>query len=167
MFENAWRLERDLFANANMNGNDWGAVHDSYARLLPLLGSREDLNFLIGEILGELGSSHARGSGGDVGDQPKPTPHAFLGADFRLDEATGHYQFAHIYPGDNTRDMYRSPLTWPGVNVQQGEFLLAINGRELKTPESPDSLLDGTAGKVLLTVADSSQALRRTVVVTQ
>ncbi|MGH8261157.1 MAG: S41 family peptidase, partial [Steroidobacteraceae bacterium] len=79
MFENAWRLERDLFVNARMNGVDWQAVHDAYAKLLPLLGSREDLNYLIGQIQAELGNSHTYVGGGDDGDLVPRQPTALLG----------------------------------------------------------------------------------------
>ncbi len=68
MFENAWRLERDLFYSPLMNGEDWKAVHDSYRKLLPLAGSREDLNYLIGQMLGEISNSHTYVGGGDDGD---------------------------------------------------------------------------------------------------
>lgn len=165
MFENAWRLERDLFVNANMNGDDWGAVHDSYGRLLPLLGTREDLNYLIGEMIGEMGSSHTRAGDGDVGSQPKTAPGSFLGADFKADLTSGRYQIARIYPGDNTRVLYRSPLTWPGVTVQEGNYLLAINGHDLKVPATPDSLLEGTAGRVTLTIASTPSGQHHTTIV--
>jgi tricorn protease len=165
MFENSWRLERDLYVNANMNGDDWGAVHDSYARMLPLLGSREDLNYLIGEVVGEIASSHARSGGGDMGNEPPAARCSYLGADYKLDPSSRRYQFGRIYPGDNTRELYRSPLTWPGVNVREGDYLLAINGRELKAPDTPDSLLEGASGRVLLTIASSPSGERHTTMV--
>jgi tricorn protease len=162
MFENAWRLERDLFVNANMNGDNWGAVHDSYAELLPLLGSRDDLNFLIGQLIGELGSSHTYvGEGGDVSGGAPGAPAAFLGADFAADTQTGRYRVANIYAGDNTRDAYRSPLTWPGVDVHPGDYLLAINGVELLAPATPDSLLSRVTGPVELTFASMPTGQRR------
>ena len=165
MFENAWRLERDLFVNANMNGDDWGAVHDSYAQLLPLLGTREDLNYLIGEMIGEIGSSHTRTGDGDMGAEPTATPASYLGADFKLDSTSGRYQITRIYPGDNTRELYRSPLTWPGVTVQEGDYLLAINGHNLKLPETPDSLLEETTGQVSLTVSTTPSGQPHTTIV--
>ena len=165
MFENSWRLERDLYVNANMNGDDWGKVHDSYARLLPLLGSREDLNYLIGEVVGEMASSHTRDGGGDMGNEPPATRYSYLGADYRLEPVSRRYQFSRIYPGDNTRQLYRSPLTWPGVTVREGDYLLAINGQELRAPDTPDSLLEAASGRVLLTVASSPSGERHTTVI--
>src|SRR5579871_234817 len=165
MFENAWRLERDLFVNSKMNGVNWQAVHDSYKRLLPLVGSREDLNYLIGEIQGELGNSHTYVGGGDEDDPTKAVPTPLLGVDF-APTASGFYSFAKIYPGDNTRDKYRSPLTEPGVDVHQGDLLLAVNGRELKAPTDPYSLFVGLDDQpVTLTVGDGGGGHRREVTV--
>ncbi len=166
MFENAWRLERDLFVNPRMNGVNWQAVHDAYAKLLPLVGSREDLDYLIGEIQGELGNSHTYVGGGDFGDRAKAVPTALLGVDFSLDPASGRYRLARIYPGDNTRPAYRSPLTAPGVDVREGDYLLAVNGRELQSPINPYSLFVGLDDQpVTLTVADSASGKRRDVTV--
>ncbi len=157
MFENAWRLERDFFFSPVMNGQNWQSVHDSYARLLPLLGSREDLNWLIGQVNGEIGNSHTYVGGGDDGDTtPKAHP-ALLGVDWALDAASGRYRIATIYPGDNTRDDYRSPLAEPGLAVKPGDFVLAIDGEALHAPTDPDSLLQLSDPEqtVELTVADS------------
>ncbi len=166
MFENAWRLERDLFVIPQMNGVDWQAVHDAYGKLLPLAGSREDLNYLIGEVQGELGNSHTYVGGGDDGDLTPRTPTVLLGVDFALDPASRRYRFAKIYPGDNTRPQYRSPLTEPGVDVRAGDYLLAVNGRELMAPADPFSLFVGLDDQpVTLTVAASPTGKRREVTI--
>jgi len=166
MFNSAWRLERDLFFSPKMNGVDWQAVRASYAKLLPLVGSRSDLNYLIGEIIGELGNSHTYVGGGEDMPEEKHVPTAFLGADFALDAASGRYKFATVFAGDNTRDKYRSPLTASGVDVRAGEFLLAIDGQELKAPTDPFSLLVGKQDSTLrLTVADAPNGKRRDVTV--
>jgi tricorn protease len=167
MFENAWRLQRDLFFSPVMNGQDWKAVHDTYVKLVPQLGSREDLNYLIGQVLGEIGNSHTYVGGGDDGDTT-PAVHApLLGVDWSLDQASGLYRIATIYPGDNTRDDYRSPLAQPGLDVKAGDYVLAINGAELKAPIDPDSLLQLADAQttVDLTVADTPTGPRRHVVV--
>jgi len=165
MFESAWRLERDLFVNSKMNGVDWNAVRAAYEKLLPLAGSREDLNYLIGEVQGELGNSHTYVGGGDQDNPTEPVPTALLGADYGLDAASGRYFFATIFPGDNTRGEYRSPLTQPGLNIKQGDFLLAVDGQELKAPADPFSLFVGKQGTVKLSVADAPSGKRREVVV--
>ena len=167
MFENAWRLERDLFFSPAMNGQDWQGVHDRYRKLLPLMGSREDLNWLIGQVIGEIGNSHTYVGGGDDGDTTPAVHAGLLGADFALDAASGRYRFATIYPGDNTRDDYRSPLAQPGLDVHAGDYLLAIDGAELKAPADPDSLLQlaDADTTVDLTIATSPGGARRHVVV--
>ncbi len=166
MFNNAWRLQRDLFFNPKMNGVDWQAVHDHYAKLLPLVGSREDLNYLIGEMQGELGNSHTYVGGGDDADPTKAVPTALLGVDFALDAKSGRYVFKTIYPGDNTRPDYRSPLTEPGVDVHEGDYLLAVDGHDLKAPTNPYSLFVGLGDEpVTLTVADAAGGKRRDVTV--
>jgi tricorn protease len=167
MFENAWRLERDLFFSPVMNGQDWKAVHDSYAKLLPQLGSREDLNYVIGQILGEIGNSHTYVGGGDDADTTPKAHSALLGVDWAQDSASGRYRLAAIYPGDNTRDDYRSPLAQPGLAVKAGDFVLAINGVDLRAPATPDSLLQLADANttVDLTVADTATGPTRHVVV--
>jgi tricorn protease len=167
MFENAWRLERDLFYSPVMNGVDWIAVHDSYRKLLPLAGSREDLNYLIGQMLGEIGNSHTYVGGGDDGDTTPPAHSALLGVDWALDAASGRYRFAIIYTGDNTRADYRSPLAQPGLDVKAGHYLLAVNGAELRAPADPDSLLQlaDADTTVDLTIADSPIGTPRHIVV--
>ncbi len=141
VFNSAWRLERDFFFQKEMNGVDWDAVRAAYAPLLPLAGSRGDVNYLIGEMLGEMSNSHTYVGGGDAPPDEQRVPTAYLGADFALDGASGRYRLATIYPGDNTRDRYRSPLTAPGLDVHAGQYLLAIDGVELKQPADPYSLL--------------------------
>ena len=166
MFDNAWRLERDLFVNPQMNGVNWEKVHTAYAKLVPLLGSREDLNYLIGEMQGELANSHTYVGGGDDADPSPAVPTGLLGVDFALDAASGRYRLERIYPGDNTRPQYRSPLTEAGVDVHAGDYLLAVDGRELKAPADPDSLFVGLADEpITLTVAASADGMRHQVTV--
>ncbi len=166
MFNSAWRLERDFFFQKEMNGVDWNAVRAAFAPLLPLAGSRGDVNFLIGEMLGEISNSHTYVGGGDGPPDEQRVPTAYLGADFALDSASGRYRLATIYSGDNTRDRYRAPLTAPGLDIHAGQYLLAVDGVELKEPVDPYSLLVGKQdGTVKLTIADTANGPRRDVVV--
>jgi tricorn protease len=166
MFASAWRLERDFFYNTKMNGVDWPAVRAQYEKLLPLVGSRTDLNYLIGEMIGELSNSHTYVGGGDEMPAEVRVPTALLGADFSLDDASGRYRLAKIFRGDNTRQRYRSPLTAPGLDVHEGDYLLAIDGVELKAPADPYSLLVGKLeGTLKLSVSDTAEGKRRDVVV--
>lgn len=165
MFFNSWRIERDGYVDADMHGIDWPAVRDHYARLLPLVGSRADLNWLIGQMIGELAGSHIRVGGGDDGSTGTVMRPVLLGADYAADQASGRYRFARIFRGDNTRSDYRGPLSWPGINAKEGEYLLAVNGRELRAPDSPDRLLSTTVGQVELTLATTPNGPRRKVMV--
>ncbi len=167
MFDNAWRLERDLFFSTAMNGVDWKGVHASYRKLLPLAGSREDLNYLIGQMLGEMANSHTYVGGGDDGETAPATHAGLLGIDWTLDAPSGRYRLARIYAGDNTRDDYRSPIAQPGLNVRAGDYVLAINGAELRAPTDPDALLQltDTDTTVDLAVAASPDGSRRHVAV--
>ncbi len=156
MYHQSWRLFNDFFYNTKMNGVNWQQTGEKYARLLPQLGSREDLNYLIGEMIGELDNSHTYVWGGDDDYQGKSNPTGLLGVDFGLDKASGHYYFKKIYRGDNSRKGYQSPLTGPGINARQGDYLLAVNGQPLKAPVNPYSLFVNTVGKqVTLTLADT------------
>ena len=162
MFANAWRIERDFFFSTKMNGVDWPAARAQYEKLLPQVGSRTDLNFLIGEMIGELSNSHTYVGGGDDLPADSRVPTAFLGADFALDSASGRYRLAKIYPGDNTREYYRPPLNVPGLEVHEGDYVLAIDDVELKAPVDPYSLLVGKQdGTIKLTVADAPAGKRR------
>ncbi|HEX7965671.1 MAG TPA: S41 family peptidase [Gammaproteobacteria bacterium] len=157
MYHMAWRLERDFFVNTKMNGVDWEEIHARYAKLLPLLGHREDLNYLVGEIQGELSNSHTYVGGGDLNDDRGLIATGVLGADYGLDAKSGRWFIQKIYAGDNTRGDFASPLTEPGLGVHEGDFVLAVDGRELKAPTDIYSLFVGTRGRtVTLSVADDA-----------
>lgn len=166
MFNRVWRLDRDFYLSPAMNGIDWPAVRTAYAKWLPLLGSRDDLNYLIGQVQGELATSHMVYWGGDFGPRAKRAATPRLGADYALDAASGKYRLTRIYAGDNSRPALRSPLTEPGADVREGDFLLAINGHPLIAPATPDSALEGVDGKLDLLVASSLSAPPRHVIVT-
>jgi len=157
MFHMAWRLERDFFVNPKMNGVDWDGIQARYAKLLPYVGHRQDLNYLIGEIQGELSNSHTYVGGGDTNDDRQLVATGLLGADYGLDAKSGRYFFEKIYQGDNTRHDFAAPLTEPGLDIHQGDYILAVDGRELKAPTDIYSLFVGSRGRtVTLTVADDA-----------
>ena len=164
MFANAWRLERDTYYNANMDGIDWNAVRTSLSKLLPLVASTSDFNYLVAQLQGEVGSSHTYYDG--PREQGDRSPVALLGADFSLDAATGRYRIARIYHGDNSRPAFRSPLEAPGAQIHEGDYVLAINGKALRAPENPYALLAGIAGKVTLSIAASPTAPARDISIT-
>ena len=152
MFENTWRLDRDVFFSKVMNGTDWQAVHDAYVKLLPYVGSQDDFLYLLGQMQGEMASSHTFIDPGIETDAIPPVHTGLLGADYTLDSASGRYRIAKIYVGDQTRPAMRGPLGKPGLDVREGDYLLAVNGRELKAPDDPDKLLVGLTSGVTLTI---------------
>lgn len=157
MFNEVWRQERDYFFEASMNGVDWAGEKKRYEALLPYVATRYDLVLMLGDMIGELSNSHTYVGGGDSPDL-SPVNVGMLGVDFVLDSASGRYKFAKIYPGQNWDPARRSPLTEPGVNVKQGDYLLAVNGRSLKSPMDPYALFVGAADQnVTLTVNSSPE----------
>jgi tricorn protease len=152
IYNEVWRQERDYFYEAAMNGVDWEKVRDKYAQLLPYVADRYSLTYILGEIIGELSNSHTYVNGGDFPDL-HPVNVGLLGADFEADQASGFYRFKKIYPGENWNPQARSPLTEPGINVKEGDYLVAVNGRSLRAPQNPDELFVNTANStVTLTV---------------
>lgn len=165
IFDEAWRMLRDNFFDPTMRGLDWPAMKRRYEAELPYVSSRNDLNTLIGELNGELGISHIGAYGGDVAEGSK-TKAGLLGADY--DVVDGFYRIRKIYRGDNSADETRSPLDTPGVDVREGDYILAVNGRPLRAPASIYAALDQTSGRqVTLLVNDkpSEAGARRNVVV--
>ena len=152
MFHEVWRQERDYFFEQSMNGVDWEKIREKYEALLPSVSSRYDLTYILGEMIGELSNSHTYVGGGDMPELPTVRV-GLLGADLELDAASGRYRIKKIYAGENWDPQLRSPLTEPGVSVKEGDYLLAINGRELHAPQNPYELLVNTANEnVMLTV---------------
>ena len=143
MFNEAWRLERDYFYNPKMNGVNWKKVHDQYAVLLPYVANRFDLNYIIGEMIGELGNSHTYVGGGEM---PKidHVSVGMLGADFQVDPKTGLYRIQKIYHGENWKKTVRSPLTEPGVNVKEGYYILKVNDKPLRGSDNIYEFLANT-----------------------
>jgi len=154
VFDEVWRRFRDYFYVPNMHGYDWDALRARYRPLVQHVSTREDLNYLMGEMIAELNVGHAYVSGGDL-QAPERSSVALLGARFEADAESGRYRFAHILPGHNEEPKYRSPLTEVGVDVSPGDYLLAIDGRELTTGQNPYALLtDRGSQPVELTVND-------------
>ena len=152
MFNETWRQERDYFFEKSMNGVDWEKVREKYAALLPYVADRYDLTYLLGEMLGELSNSHTYVGGGDVPNL-HPVNVGMLGVDFEVDPASQLYRFKKIYSGENWQSSLRSPLTEPGVDVKEGDYLLAVDGKPLRAPENPYEAFVNTVGKnVTLTV---------------
>jgi tricorn protease len=140
IFADVWRRYREYFYVANMHGYDWQKLKEKYQPLLGFVGSRADLNYVIAEMIAELTVQHAYIEGGDLGLPKRPFV-ALPGARFELDGGAGRYRIAKIFAGENEEERYRSPLTEVGVDVHVGDYVLAINGRELKAGTDPYELL--------------------------
>jgi tricorn protease len=156
MFDEAWRLERDFYYDPNMGGLDWKAVGARYRQLVPYAGHRSDMNYILGELIGELSTSHSYVGGGDFPDVPK-APAGLLGVDWKLDG--GRYKFARIYRARDWNSSVEAPLGVPGVNVEEGDVLLTVNGADVRAPENVYEAFVGTVGKrTRITVSSASDA---------
>jgi len=147
IYHETFRLERDFFYNPGFHGLDLAAAEKRYAAYLPGLASREDLNYIFAEAIGELTVGHLFVSGGD-GPEVKRIPVGLLGTDYKIEN--GRYRFAKVYDGENWNPQLHAPLTQPGVNVVEGECLLSVNGREVRGSDEVYAFFEETAGKSVL-----------------
>jgi tricorn protease len=152
IFNDAWRFERDYFYDPNLHGVDWNEIRTRYGALLDGCVTRYDVNFVLGELIAELNSSHTYRGGGDL---PKVEKRGvgLLGVDFSLEN--GAYRIKKIYDGAPWDAEVRSPLLEPGLKVKEGDYLVAVGGVKMDTTQDPWAAFDGLAGKdVMLTVND-------------
>ncbi len=147
IYHEIWRIERDFFYDPNTHGLNLKAAEEKYRPYAENVASREDLNYLFAEMLGELSVGHLFVGGGAY-PEVKRVPGGLLGADYTIEN--GRYRFARVYRGENWNPNLKAPLTQPGVNVVAGEYLLAVNGRDLLPPESVYALFEGTADKAVV-----------------
>jgi tricorn protease len=143
MYHEVWRIERDFFYDPNHHGLNLAAAEKKYAPYLKGAGGRADVNHLFEEMLGELTIGHMFIAGGDV-PQPKRVKGGLLGADYKVEN--GRYRFARIFNGENWNPELRAPLTQPGVDVKVGDYLLEVNGSEVRPPADVYSYFENTAG---------------------
>jgi len=143
-YNEVWRIERDFFYDPKLHGLNLPATKKQYEPYLENVGSRIDFSYLLAEMLGELtvGHMYIRTPADPPSEQGKV---GLLGADYTIEN--GRYRFSKIYQGENWNPQLRAPLTQPGVNVQEGDYLLAVNGRELRGTEEVFELFEGTADK--------------------
>ncbi len=165
MYHEVWRIERDFLYAPNHHGLDLKAAEKKYEPYLAALAHRADLNYLFTEMLGELTVGHMFIGGGDA-PQPRTVRGGLLGADYKIEN--GRYRIARVFNGENWNPQLRAPLTQPGVNVAAGEYLLSVNGRDLRATDDIYSFFEATAGKsvVIKVGADPSGAGSRDVTVT-
>ncbi len=154
IFDEAWRLQRDFYWAPDMAKMDWAGVKAKYEKLFPKIATRYELHDLIGEMIGELSTSHTYIWGGDL-RRPEPTPVGLLGAKILADKATGLYRIVKIYPQEPSAPDAYSPLTLSHADVREGDYILAVNRKPLDTSINfYSAFLNLADEEVLLTVND-------------
>ena len=143
MYHEVWRIERDFLYDPNHHGLDLAAAEKKYAPYLKGAGGRGDVNHLFIEMLGEVTIGHMFVGGGDA-PQPTRVKGGLLGADYKVEN--NRYRFARIFNGENWNPELRAPLTQPGVDVKVGDYLLEVNGREVRPPADLYAFFENTAG---------------------
>jgi tricorn protease len=165
-FVDAWRMHRDYFYDRNMHGVNWHVMRDKYGELIGRVRDREELSDLIAEMVGELSTLHTFVHGGDIRKGPDQVQVGSLGARLVRDSSAGGYRIVHIYRSDPDRPDRASPLARPGLNISDGDVLLAINGRDLSQVADAEETLRNQAGKqVLLRLKSKAGGEPRDVVV--
>ena len=155
IFDEAWRINRDYFYDPGMHGVDWKAMKEKYSAFLPDLACRSDLNRLIQWMCSELSVGHHRVGGGEQLNKPERIGGGLLGADFTTEN--NRYRLNKIYGGLNWNPDLRSPLTEPGLNIKEGDYILAINGRDLSAEQNIHSFLENTDGKIIAGIVTQHQ----------
>ncbi len=144
MFHEIWRIERDFLYDPHWHGMNLTALSNEYEPYLERIATRDDLNYLFAQMLSEINIGHMFVGGGDM-PELQPLQVGFLGADYKIEN--GRYRFAKVYSGENWNPHLTAPLTQPGVNVVAGDYLLAVNGVEVKTADDVYRYFQETAGK--------------------
>jgi tricorn protease len=146
MFREAWRFQRDYLYVDNFQGADWEAVWNRYAPWLDHVAHRAEFNYLLQNMAGELSIGHSYTGGGDFPDVETVNV-GLLGAD--LEVANGRYRLVRIYTGENWNPDLRAPLSAPGITVSEGDYVLAVNGREIPGTDNFYRFFEGTADQVV------------------
>ncbi|MGH7654293.1 MAG: S41 family peptidase [Gemmatimonadaceae bacterium] len=152
IFDEAWRNQRDYLYVPNMHGADWPKMKTMYGALLPYVMHRADLNYLIDMMGAEIAIGHSFVRGGDMPQVPANTG-GQLGADFTIDQ--GRYKITRILDAESWNPELRAPLAGPGIDAHVGDYLLAVNGEELRAPDNLYRMLDGTANQQIVLTLNS------------
>jgi tricorn protease len=152
-FTDAWRIFRDWFYDPDMHGVDWNAIREKYGQLVPHVSHRADLDYILGEVAGELNAGHAYvGSPADLNG--KRVENGLLGAEIVAD--SGYFRIANIFPGENWHESFRSPLTEPGVKVREGDYILAVDGTSTKGVDNFYRLLENKADRAVTLLVNAT-----------
>jgi len=161
IFNEAWKVNRDYFYDPGMHGVDWDQMKEKYSQFLPHLTTRDDLYQVMEWMFSELGVGHHRfSSRGDDFEKPDNIKGGLLGADYKVEN--GRYRIKKIYGGLNWNPEMRSPLTEPGVNIQEGDYILKVNGKEVTANDNLYRFFENTAGKLVNLTVSSSPSLKNT-----
>ncbi len=146
LFMDAWRLERDYFYDPNMHGVNWNTVKERYLKMLEGAATREEVDFIIGEMIGELNASHTYHGGGDMENTPNKNV-GYLGVDWQADG--NFYKIKSIIRGASWDAKARSALDQPGVDIKEGSYILAVNGMPITTDKEPYAFFQAMAGRTV------------------
>ena len=159
IFNEAWRMERDFYYEPNMHGIDWQAMKTKYGRLLPYVSCRQDVRYLIGELISELNTSHTYVFGGDIQRKAERVNVGMLGVDWKVDKKSNRYQFEKIFQVPDWTLKVFPPLKKPGVHVREGDYLLAVNGKEVTADKNIYSYFQNLAGKQITILVNDKPVL--------
>ncbi|WP_018692046.1 S41 family peptidase [Algicola sagamiensis] len=147
IFQDGWRVLRDWFYDPNMHGVDWDGIYKRYEPMARAANSRADLDYVLSEVAGEIHAGHTYVNAGEY-PKVKRRETGLLGAEINT-HASGYFQIGKIYPGENWDPKRRSPLTEPGINIREGEFILAVNRQPATSVKNFYQLMENTAGKTI------------------
>jgi len=155
IFQEAWRMQRDFFYEPNMRGIDWPAMRDKYGDMLQFASRRQDVDYIIGEMISELSTSHTYVYGGDDTRDADRVNVGLLGVDWTVDQSADRYRFGKIYDTPNWTYDITPPLGKPHVNIREGEYLLEVNGTPVSAAKNIYTYFQNLAGQqVTLLVND-------------
>ncbi|HEX8253789.1 MAG TPA: PDZ domain-containing protein, partial [Thermoanaerobaculia bacterium] len=156
-FTDAWRILRDWFYDPNMHGLDWNGIRQKYGQLVPYVAHRADLDYILGEVAGEMNAGHVYvGSPSDV-NAVERVDNGLLGAEIAA--ADGYFRITNIFPGENWHEAFRSPLTEPGVKVREGDYILAVDGVSTQGVDNFYRLLENKADRVVTLTVNSTPSM--------
>src|SRR5690554_20447 len=141
IYEDAFRIFRDYFYVDNIHGVDWDGIKETYGKMLPYVPSRFDLDYILNEVISETNTGHAYVDWGDIGSVDRING-GLLGAELKADMNAKRYKIIKIYEGENWNESTRSPLTESGINVNEGDYIISINGEDVTTDQNPYELLE-------------------------
>ncbi len=166
IFREVWRMERDYYYEPGMHGLDWAAIGKKYEPLIDAAASRVEVRWILGEMIGELATSHTYVYGGDRRRKPDTFPVGMLGADWAADPSSGRYRISRILRVPDWKTGALPPLAAPGVDAREGDLLIAVDGREVTTAKEVYAAFEGLADRpVRLTLAAGAGSDARDVVV--